>query len=221
MADRQTQSRDGATVKNDHSLLVWVLDQTLGLLQSSARTAEQEEAVKELRTLALLPKPDKAKLEALVHRLETLGSTNPESARTPRTPKRAETIEARPVRITLDRQLTRLIESIGKKAGARSTPGKKAAVKKTAATAAGKKAAVKKTAVKSGGKKTTAMVGAKKSAAKAGAKKSAARAGAKKSAVKGGGKKTPKTVAGRKAAKKVGGKKTAAPKNVFTKRTRT
>ena len=194
-------------MKNDHSLLVWVLDRTLGLLQTSARTAEQEEAVKELRTLALLPKPDKAKLEALVHRLETMASTDPGSARTHRTPKRAETIEARPVRITLDRELTRLIESIGKKAGARRPPGKKAAVKKTA--------------VKSGGKKTTAMVGAKKSAAKAGAKKSAARAGAKKSAVKGGGKKTPKTVAGRKAAKKVGGKKTAAPKNVFTKRTRT
>jgi hypothetical protein len=89
IADRQTQSRDGVTVKNDHSLLVWVLDQTLGLLLSSARTAEQEEAVKELRTLALLPKPDKAKIKSLVHRLGTMGSIKPEPMQTRRTPKRA------------------------------------------------------------------------------------------------------------------------------------
>lgn len=161
-------------MKNDHSLLVWVVDQTLGLLQRFARTAEQEEAVKELRTLALLPKPDKSKLEALVHRLETMDSTNPESARTHRTPKRAGVTEARPVRITLDRELTRLIESIGKKAGARRPPGKKAAVKKTAATAAGKKAAVKKTAVKSGGKKAPKTVAGRKSAKKVSGKKVAA-----------------------------------------------
>lgn len=150
---------------NDHSLLVWVLDQTLGLLQKSTRTAEQEEAVNELRTLALLPKPDKAKLESLVHRLETLGSTSPESARTPRTPRRAEIIASRPVRITLDRELNRLIESIGKKAGAKRTAGKKPtrklAPKKAARKAAPKKSPVtvgrKKATVKAGGKRTTAV----------------------------------------------------------------
>lgn len=184
-------------MKNDHSLLVWVLDQSLGLLLSFARTAEQEVAVKELRTLALLPKPDKAKLESLVHRLETMVSTKPEPMRTERTLKRAGVIESRPVRITLDRELNRLIESIGKKSAAKRTPGTKAAGKKSAARGARKKSAVR-----------------------VGAKTTSARAGAKKTTVKGGGKKTPKPVTGRKTAKRAGGKKTAAVKSVPRKTTR-
>ena len=197
IAYRQTQSRDGAAVPNDHSLLVWVLDQTLGLLKRSARTAEEEEAVKELRTQALLPKPDKARIESLVHRLETMVSITPELMRTHLPPKRAGVMKARPVRITLDRELNRLIESIGKKTGANRTPAKKAA-----------------------GKKTVVKAGAKKTAVKGGGKKTAARIGATKTAVKAGGKKAPKTVAGRKTAKRVGGKRPAASKNVPTKRTR-
>jgi hypothetical protein len=158
--------------------LVWVLDQTLGLLQRSARTAEQEEAVKELRTLALLPKPDKASLESLVHRLETMVSSKPELMRTQRTLKRAEIIEARPVRITLDRELNRLIESIGKKKGAKRTPGKKAAVTRTAVKAGGKKpatrAAGKKTAARAGAKKTAATVARTNTAKRVDGKKTAA-----------------------------------------------
>jgi len=142
-------------VPNDHSLLVWVLDQTLGLLKRSARTAEEEEAVKELRTQALLPKPDKARIESLVHRLETMVTIAPESMRTHLPLKRAGVIEARPVRITLDRELNRLIESIGKKTGAKRTRDKKAAVKarakKTHTTVAGRR-----TAVKAAGKKSAA-----------------------------------------------------------------
>jgi hypothetical protein len=199
-------------VPNDHSLLVWVLDQTLGLLQRSAKTAEQEEAVKELRTLALLPKPDKAKLESLVHRLETMVSSKPEFMRTHRTLKRADIMEARPVRITLDRELNRLIESIGKKSAARRTPAKKAARKKTAGKVGGKRAARKVSA-----KKPTRKVAPKETAVKVGGKKTAARAGATKTTVKGGEKKTPKTVAGRKTTKRVGGKKTAASKKVPTR----
>jgi len=192
-------------VPNDHSLLVWVLDQTLGLLKRSARTAEEEEAVKELRTQALLPKPDKARIESLVHRLETMVTIAPESMRTHLPLKRAGVIEARPVRITLDRELNRLIESIGKKTGAKRTRDKKAAVKKTAVKARAKKThttvAGRRTAVKAAGKKTAARDARKKTAAKVGAKKAAA------------------TVAGRKTAAKAGGKKTAV-KNVPTKRTR-
>jgi hypothetical protein len=156
--------------------LVWVLDQTLGLLKRSARTAEEEEAVNELRTLTLLPKPDKAKIESLVHRLETMVSITPEFMRTHLPLKRAGVIEARPVRITLDRELNRLIESIGKKTGAKRTPGKKAAGKKTA--------------VKGGAKKTAVRGGAKKTAVKGGAKKTAVKVRGKKPAVKAGGKKT-------------------------------
>ena len=182
---------------NDHSLLVWVLDQTLGLLKRSARTAEEEEAVKELCTQALLPKPDKARIESLVHRLETMVSITPELMRTHLPPKRAGVMKARPVRITLDRELNRLIESIGKKTGANRTPAKKAA-----------------------GKKTVVKAGAKKTAVKGGGKKTAARIGATKTAVKAGGKKAPKTVAGRKTAKRVGGKRPAASKNVPTKKRR-
>ncbi len=193
-------------MKNDHSLLVWVLDQTLGLLLSSARTAEQEEAVKELRTLALLPKPDKSKLESLVHRLETMVSTKPEPMRTERTLKRAGVIESRPVRITLDRELNRLIESIGKKSAARRTPGKKAAVKKTA--------------VKARAKKTTTKAGGRKAAVRPGRMKTAAEVGAKKTAVKGGGKKTAALAPRKKTAKRDGGKKTAAVKSVHRKTTR-
>jgi len=158
--------------------LVWVLDQTLGLLKRSARTAEEEKAVKALRTQALLPKPDKAKIESLVHRLETMVSITPESMRTHLPLKRAGVIAARPVRITLDRELNRLIESIGKKTGANRTPGKKAAGKNTAVRVGAKKTAVKvrakKTAVKAGGKKTTVRAGGRKTAVKVGGKKTAA-----------------------------------------------
>jgi len=164
-------------VPNDHSLLVWVLDQTLGLLQRSARTAEQEEAVKELRTLALLPKPDKARLESLVHRLETMVSSKSELMRTHFPLKREGVVEARPVRITLDRELNRLIESIGKKTGAKRTPGKKAAGKKTAVKAGAKKnrttVAGGKTAARAGGKNTAATVARRKTAKKVGGKKTA------------------------------------------------
>jgi len=184
-------------VPNDHSLLVWVLDQTLGLLQRSAKTAEQEEAVKELRTLALLPKPDKATIESLVHRLDAMAPTAPEVMRTPLPVKRAGVIESRPVRITLDRELNRLIESIGKKSAAKR--------------ASGKKAAGKKTALKAGATKTAARVGGKKTARKAAPKKPARKVAAKKTVVKVGGKKT---------AAKAGAKKTAAVKNVPTKKTR-
>jgi len=156
-------------VPNDHSLLVWVLDQVLGLLKRSARTAEQEEAVKELRTQALLPKPDKAKIESLVHRLETMVSTTPEFTRAHLPLKRAGVIEAHPVRITLDRELNRLIESIGKKTAAKRTPGKKIAPKKPA-----RKVSPKKTARKVSPTKPAVTVGGKKTAAKAGAKKTAA-----------------------------------------------
>jgi hypothetical protein len=180
-------------VPNDHSLLVWVLDRTLGLLQSSARTAEQEEAVKELRTLALLPKPDKARLESLVHRLETVVSSKPELMQTHRTLKRAEIIETRPVRITLDRELNRLIESIGKKTGAKRTPGKKAAGKKPAG-----KIAAKKTAHKTAPKRSARKVAPKKSARKVAPKKPARKIAPKRSA----------------------GKKTAAVNKVPTKKTR-
>jgi hypothetical protein len=150
--------------------LVWVLDQTLGLLKRSARTAEEEEAVKELRTQALLPKPDKAKIESLVHRLETMVSITPEFMRTHLPLKRAGVIEARPVRITLDRELNRLIESIGKKTGAKRTHGKKAAGKKPAGKIAPKKparkVAPKKTAGKTAPKKSARKVAPKKPAGK-------------------------------------------------------
>ena len=161
IADRQIQSWDGAAVPNDHSLLVWVLDQALGLLKRSARTAEEEEAVKELRTQALLPKPDKAKIESLVHRLGTMVSITPEFMRTHLPLKRAGVIEARPVRITLDRELNRLIESIGKKTGAKRTPGKKTAGKKPAG-----KVAPKKSARKVAPKKSARKVAPKKPAGK-------------------------------------------------------
>ncbi len=169
IVDRQIKSRDGAAVPNDHSLLVWVLDQTLGLLKRSARTAEEEEAVKELRSQALLPKPDKAKIESLVHRLETMVSITPEFMRTHLPLKRAGVIEARPVRITLDRELNRLIESIGKKTGAKRTHGKKAAGKKPAGKIAPKKparnVAAKRPAVTVGGKKPTGKTAPKRTAA--------------------------------------------------------
>ena len=203
---------------NDHSLLVWVLDQTLGLLKRSARTAEEEEAVKELRTQALLPKPDKATIESLVHRLEAMAPTTPELVRTALPVKRAGVGESRPVRITLDRELNRLIESIGKKSAAKRAAGKKAALK----------AGATKTAARVSGKKPARKVAPKKPARKAAPKKTAARAGATKTTVKGGEKKTPKTVAGRKPARKpaskktaakAGAKKTAAVKNAPTKNT--
>jgi hypothetical protein len=173
MTDRQTQSREGAAVPNDHSLLVWVLDQILGLLKRSARTAEEQEAVKELRTQALLPKPDKATIESLVHRLDAMAPTGPEGLRTALPVKRAGVMESRPVRITLDRELNRLIESIGKKSAAKRAAGKKAALKagatKTAARVDGKtparKVAAKKAAMKAGGKKTTVKAARKKTAA--------------------------------------------------------
>jgi len=202
-------------VPNDHSLLVWVLDQTLGLLQRSARTAEQEEAVKELRTLALLPKPDKARLESLVHRLETMVSSKSELMRTHFPLKREGVVEARPVRITLDRELNRLIESIGKKTGAKRTPGKKAAGKKTAV-----KAGAKKTPKTVAGGKPAASAGRKTTAVKAGAKKNRTTVAGGKTAARAGGKNTAATVARRKTAKKVGGKKTAVVKNVPTRKTR-
>ena len=224
MADRQTQRREGAAVPNDHSVLVWVLDQTLGLLKRSARTAEQEEAVKELRMQALLPKPDKAKIESLVHRLETMVSITPEFMRTRLPLKRAGVIEAHPVRITLDRELNRLIESIGKKTGANRTPGKKIAPKKPTGKIAPKKPAgtiapkkparkvsPKKPAVTVGGKKTAATVAGRKPARKVAPKKPARKVAAKKTVVKVGGKKT---------AAKAGAKKTTAVKNVPTKKTR-
>lgn len=192
---------------NDHSLLVWVLDQTLGLLQGSARTAEQEEAVKELRTLALLPKPDKARLESLVHRLETMGSIKPEPMRTQRTLKRAEIIEARPVRITLDRELNRLIESIGKKKGARRTPGKKAVGKKPV-----RKVAPKKPARKVAAKKPARKVAPKKPAGKIAPKKPARKIAQKKPARKVAPRKPPVTASGKKTAD--------VKKNVPKKRTR-
>jgi len=202
-------------VPNDHSLLVWVLDQTLGLLQRSAKTAEQEEAVKELRTLALLPKPDKATIESLVHRLDAIAPTAPEVMRTPLPVKRAGVMESRPVRITLDRELNRLIESIGKKSAAKRAAGKKASGKKAAL-----KAGATKSASRVGGKKTPKTVAGRKSARKVAPEKPARKVAAKKTAVKASGKKTPKTVAGRKIAKRVGGKKTAASKNVPTKKRR-
>jgi hypothetical protein len=177
--------------------LVWVLDQTLGLLKRSARTAEEEEAVKELRTQALLPKPDKAKIESLVHRLETMVSITPEFMRTHLPLKRAGVIEARPVRITLDRELNRLIESIGKKTGAKRTHGKKAAGKKPAGKIAPKKPARK--------------VAPKKPARKVAPKKPARNVAAKKPAV---------TVGGKKPTGKTAPKRTAAVKNVPTKKTR-
>lgn len=176
---------------NDHSLLVWVLDQVLGLLKRSARTAEQEEAVKELRTQALLPKPDKAKIESLVHRLETMVSITPEFMRTRLPLKRAGVIEAHPVRITLDRELNRLIESIGKKTGANRTPGKKIAPKKPT----GKIAA----------KKPTGKVAPKKPTGKIAPKKPARKVSPKKPAVTVRGKRTAavKNVATKKTRKKV------------------
>ena len=202
-------------MQDDHSVLVWVLDQTLGLLKRSARTAEQEEAVKELRMQALLPKPDKAKIESLVHRLETMVSITPEFMRTRLPLKRAGVIEAHPVRITLDRELNRLIESIGKKTGANRTPGKKIAPKKPTGKIAPKKparkVAPKKPAVTVGGKKTAATVAGRKPARKVSPKKPARKVAAKKTVVKVGGKKT---------AAKAGAKKTAAVKNVPTKKTR-
>ena len=162
---------------NDHSLLVWVLDQILGLLKRSARTAEEEEAVKELRTQALLPKPDKAKLESLVHRLETMVSITPEYKRTHLPLKRPGVMEARPVRITLDRELNRLIESIGKKTGAKRTPGRNAGGKKTAGKVAAKKparnVAPKKPAGKIAPKKPTGKVAPKKPAGKTAPKQAA------------------------------------------------
>jgi len=215
MADRQIQSREDAAVPNDQSLLVWVLDQVLGLLKRSARTAEEEEAVKELRTQALLPKPDKAMIESLVHRLETMVSTTPEFMRTRLPLKRAGVIEAHPVRITLDRELNRLIESIGKKTGANRTPGKKIAPKKPTGKIAPKKparkVAPKKPAVTVGGKKTAATVAGRKPARKVSPKKTARKVAPKKPAV---------TVGGKKTAAKAGAKKTAAVKNVTTKKTR-
>lgn len=195
---------------NDHSLLVWVLDQTLGLLQRSARTAEQEEVVKELRSLALLPKPDKAKLESLIHRLETMASITPEPLQTHRTLKRAGVIEARPVRITLDRELNRLIESIGKKASAKRTAGKKPA-RKVAPRKPARKVAPRKPAVTGGGKKPAAKVAPKKPARKAAPRKPAATVGRKKVTVKAGGKK---------AAVRAGGMKTTTVKRVPTRKTR-
>jgi adenylate kinase len=179
--------------------LVWVLDQILGLLQRSARTGEQEEAVKELRSLALLPKPDKAKLQSLVHRLETMDSITPEPLRTNRPLKRAGVIESRPVRITLDRELNRLIESIGKKAGAKRTAGRKPARKlapkkparKIAPTKPTRKVAPKKAARKIAPKKPTRKAVPKKPTAKVAPRKPAVTIGGMKTAVRaGGGKKT-------------------------------
>jgi hypothetical protein len=162
---------------NDHSLLVWVLDQTLGLLERSARTTEEQQAVKELRTLALLPKPDKAKLESLVHRLETMRSINPDFMRTPRTLKRTAVVEARPVRITLDRELNRLIESIEKKTGVQRTHGKKAGGRQTA-----RKVVAKKPTRKVVPKKPTRKVAPKKTARKVAPKKPARKVPPKKPA---------------------------------------
>ena len=132
--------------------------------------AEQEEVVKELRSLALLPKPDKAKLESLIHRLETMASITPEPLQTHRTLKRAGVIEARPVRITLDRELNRLIESIGKKASAKRTAGKKP-TRKLAPKKPTRKAAPKKAARKAAPKKSPVTVGRKKVTVKAGGKR--------------------------------------------------
>jgi hypothetical protein len=154
IADRQTQSRDGAAVPNDDSLLVWVLDQILGMLKRSARTAEEEEAVRELRTLALLPKPDKTKLESLIHRLETMGSMNPESMRTHRTLKRAGVKSGDRDRKARDAEMISRIQSLLKKTGPKKTTGKKIAARKPT----GKmRVAAKKTAVRVGGKKTAAV----------------------------------------------------------------
>jgi hypothetical protein len=190
--------------------LVWVLDQTLGLLQRSARTAEQEEVVKELRSLALLPKPDKAKLESLVHQLETMGSITPGPLQTHRTLKRPGVIEARPVRITLDRELNRLIESIGKKAGAKRTAGKKPT----------RKLAPKKPTRKVAPKKPARKVAPKKPARKVAPKKPAVTTGGKKPATKVAPRKPAATVGRKKATLKAGGKRTTAVKNVPTKKTR-
>jgi hypothetical protein len=199
--------------------LVWVLDQILGLLQRSAKTAEQEEAVKELRSLALLPKPDKAKLQSLVHRLETMDSITPEPLQTNRPLKRAGVIESRPVRITLDRELNRLIESIGKKAGAKRTAGKKLARKiaptkparKAAPTKPTRKLAPKKPARKIAPTKPTRKVAPKKAARKIAPKKPTRKAVPKKPTAKVAPRKPAVTIGGMKTAVRAGGgKKTAA-----------